>query len=85
MLNLSYKKAAIKSLKKMPIGPRGQLIASLREIARDPQSFRGDWKPLKGEPYWRLRVGGWRAICSIENKELVLIVLKVGSRGDIYK
>jgi len=35
--------------------------------------------------FWRLRVGNWRAICEIREQELVLLVLKIGSRGDGYK
>ena len=45
----------------------------------------GDWGPLSGSPYWRLRIGDYRAICAIEKDELVLLVLKVGPRGGIYK
>jgi mRNA interferase RelE/StbE len=40
---------------------------------------------MNGEPYWRLRQGSYRAICSIEQGELVVLVLKVGLRGDVYK
>ncbi|WP_349559151.1 type II toxin-antitoxin system RelE/ParE family toxin [Marinobacter sp. NFXS9] len=39
-------------------------------------------KGVRAHIYWRL--GSYRAICSIDDGELVILVLKVGSRGDIY-
>ncbi|HVI11052.1 MAG TPA: type II toxin-antitoxin system RelE/ParE family toxin [Candidatus Binatia bacterium] len=35
-------------------------------------------------PYWKYRVGDYRIICSIENDRLVVLVLRVGHRREIY-
>jgi mRNA interferase RelE/StbE len=57
MYRLTYKKSALKAIRKMP-GPHAErLQKALKEIALDPYAYRGDWKPLKGEPFWRLRQG----------------------------
>lgn len=85
MYTLKYKKSALKALRKIPRPIAEQIMSELQSIALDPESYSGDWKPMRGKPYWRLRQGGYRAICSIDNGELVLLVLKVGSRGDVYK
>ncbi len=85
MLELVYRKAALKALARMPKGVRGRMIAALRSIARNPAGYRGDWKPLAGSEYWRLRIGGYRAICEVREDRLLLLVLKTGPRGDIYK
>lgn len=85
MYTLTFKKSALKMLLKMPRGHAQKMQEALEAIAEDPFNYQGDWKPLKGEPYWRLRQGSYRAICSINDGELVLLVLKVGSRGDVYK
>lgn len=45
----------------------------------------GDIKPLSGRSEWRLRVGGWRVILDVDIAEQLVIVLFVGSRGDVYK
>ncbi|MEF8712397.1 MAG: type II toxin-antitoxin system RelE/ParE family toxin [Accumulibacter sp.] len=39
---------------------------------------------MQGPPFWRLRVGDWRAICDVQRDELVLLVVKVAPRGDAY-
>jgi len=46
----------------------------------------GNIKVLQGyENFYRLRVGDYRVIYRIDDNELIIIVLKIGSRGDIYK
>jgi len=85
MFRLTYKKAALKALRKMPQAQAQKLREQLTAMAHDPYAYNGDWKPLKGEPYWRLRQGSYRAICSIHDGELMVLVLKVGARGDVYK
>jgi len=39
--------------------------------------------PLRG--LWRFRVGNYRAICDIQEGKLVVLVLEVGHRGDVYR
>lgn len=85
MFKLIFKKSALKSLRKIPRTQALKLQSELETIAKAPYAYKGDWKPMKGEPYWRLRQGSYRAICSIDGDELVILVLKVGSRGDVYK
>jgi mRNA interferase RelE/StbE len=86
MFTIKYSKQANKTRAKMPKGIAERIDAELESIATDPAaSYQGDWKPLQGSPFWRLRVGGWRAICEIINNELIIYVLKIGSRGDVYK
>ncbi len=85
MYQLVYKKAAIKGIAKMPAKIREKMQNELKAIAIDPYEYEGNWKQLAGSEYWRLRVGGYRAICDVQDSEITLLVLKVGPRGDIYK
>ena len=85
MLKVEYKKPAIKGARKMPIKLRQRMQKEIEAIATDFESYRGDWKPLSGSNYWRLRIGGYRAICSIQNDIMVLLGIKIGPRGDVYK
>jgi mRNA interferase RelE/StbE len=81
---LAYHKQAVKILAKMPRGVADRVRSELSQIAENPELYGGDWKPLSGTNFWRLRVGSWRAICEVRDDLLILYVLKVGSRGDIY-
>lgn len=48
--------------------------------------FEGDRKQMKGyKDLFRLRVGDFRVIYSVENEKLIIRVINIGNRGDIYK
>lgn len=57
-----------------------QAILDLAQDARPPGS-----KKLKGRPGWRIRHGDYRIIYEIQDDQLIIIVLDVGHRKDIYK
>ena len=44
-----------------------------------------DIKKLKGEPYFRLRVGQWRIIFDKDDQIKIVSIEKIKSRGDVYK
>ena len=54
-------------------------------IAADPYADHPHAKKLQGREGYRLRVGDWRVIYTIQNQKLMIIVLKVASRGEAYK
>ena len=85
MYQLVYKKSATKGLRKLPAGTLARMVQALKDIAANPPGYAGDWKPLKGTSYWRLRIGRYRAICNIQGERLVMLVLKIGPGGDVYK
>jgi len=85
MFALRFAKSAAKGLARMPQGIARRMLGELKTIAADPAAYRGDWKPLQASPFWRLRVGDWRAICDVQRGELVLLVVKVAPRGDACK
>ena len=85
MYKLTYKKSALKALQKMPKTKALKMHQELTNMAQAPYTYEGDGKPMKGQPFWRLRQGSYRAICRIDNGELVVLVLKIGARGDVYK
>lgn len=46
----------------------------------------GDRRPLSGaEGKYRLRVGGYRVIYTVDHGKLIVDVVSAGSRGDVYK
>lgn len=77
---------ALKSLKKLDKQAARRIRDGLKEIAElsDPRD-RG--KPLKGElsGFWRYRFGDYRAICSIEDEVLVILLVDAGHRREIYR
>lgn len=72
---------ALRQLKKMERNVQERIIATLERIRIRPESYV---TKLIGDPGYRLRVGDYRVIMDIGNKELQILVLKVGHRKNIY-
>jgi mRNA interferase RelE/StbE len=82
---ISYTREAEKSLLKIPRKTAELIREKMDTIASDPFGDHPNAKKLQGREGYRLRVGDWRVIYKIQNEQLVIIVLKVASRGKVYK
>ena len=74
-------KKAVKFIAKQPKPQQVQLFKAIYQLP-----FIGDIKAMKGhEGYYRLRIGDYRVIYTVNNHILLVQVIEVGNRGDIYK
>ena len=66
-----------------------EIASRLREqldlIAQDPYAQHNNVTKLQNRPGYRLRVGDWRVIYELEGDKLIILVLKIGSRGEVYR
>ena len=77
---IKIEKDAQKFLKKLP---RPDETRVLKAIAKPPDE--GDRKQMKGHPgFFRLRVGDYRIIYTVDNGQLIVRVVDAGNRGQIY-
>ena len=63
----------------------GRIRERLDRLAEDPYAHHPNVARLQSRPGYRLRVGDWRVIYEVEGKELVILVLRIGSRGEVYR
>jgi len=82
MYEIEYHKSALKQLNKLPQDTKIRILKTLERIRIRPHSFI---KSLSGSPYFRLRVGDYRLILDVKNNKLIIIVLELGHRKNIYK
>ena len=74
-------KPAMKFLQKQPQAQRERLLRAIQGLPDN-----GDIKPMSGhENLYRLRVGSYRVIYTIEGDLIIVRVLTIGNRGDVYK
>jgi len=60
-----------------------RIISALHALADDPRPH--GVKKLKGyRDYWRIRVGDYRIIYAIQDNRLLVIVIRIGHRRDVY-
>lgn len=82
MYELIYSDGALKSLHKLENNVQERVIKALERIRIRPYSFL---IKLIGYPGYKLRVGDYRVILDIENDKLLILVIKIGHRKNIYK
>ena len=76
-----FDKPAQKFIMKQTHEQRVRLLTAINRLPNE-----GDRKLLRGYPgFFRLRVGDYRVIYTVENDKLIVRVINIGNRGDIYK
>ncbi len=82
MYKVELTKVAQKQLYKLHSEIQKRIIKSLERIRIRPYSHV---KKLVGNPYFRLRVGDYRIIMDIRDDKLIILVVELGHRKNIYK
>ena len=85
-MEIKYSKQARKYLIKMPAKQAQLIRGKIKQIANgDTESLNIKSFSGVGAGVYRLRVGGYRVVYQIIENDLVLAVIRVGARGDVYK
>ena len=76
---------AQRALRKLDRQTAARIVAYLEATATGDPRARG--KALTGElaGFWRYRVGDWRVICRLEDARLVVLIIDLGHRSDVYR
>ena len=79
---------AVKDLKKLDKQVQVRILDFLRErLARldNPRELGEALAGSKLGNYWKYRVGDWRIICDLQDQRIVVRVLRVGNRREVYR
>ena len=82
MYELIYSPAAVKRLGKLEHRLKERILIALERLRIRPESC--DIKKLVGMSGYRFRVGDYRVIFDMEKDKLIILVLKIGHRKNIY-
>lgn len=85
---VEFDPAALKDLKKLDRAVQQRLVGFLRTRLSGLDDPRSLGEPLAGArlgTYWKYRVGDWRIICDIQDQKILVRVLCIGSRREVYR
>lgn len=85
---IEFDPEAVKDLKKLDRPVQQRIVAFLRERVATLDNPRQIGEALAGAKlgnYWNYRVGDWRIICDIQDRRIVVRVLRVGNRREVYR
>ena len=76
-------RSAERQLAKVDRQDQPRIISAIRSLASNPRP--PGFKKLSGRPAWRIRVGVYRVIYEIHDDRLLVLVVAIGHRKDIYR
>ncbi|RLD21961.1 MAG: type II toxin-antitoxin system mRNA interferase toxin, RelE/StbE family [Bacteroidetes bacterium] len=80
---IQIKSSAKKELVKLPKKDLQRVVNKIRSLASNPRL--SGCEKLSGEEKYRVRHGNYRIVYCIEDLQLIVIVVKIGQRKDVYK
>jgi mRNA interferase RelE/StbE len=81
--SIRFKSSVKKDLRSIPKQDVLRILTALKSLTEDPRPSNS--KPLTGRDAWRLRVDKYRAIYTINDKEIVIEIIKVAHRKNVYR
>lgn len=76
-------KSVQKELDRLPDDTVRRILTRLAELEVQPRPV--DVKKLKGRNAWRIRMGDYRVIYEIHDRELQILLVTVGHRREVYR
>jgi len=81
---IAVKRSAAKALKKIPKSDRERIVEKIDSLADNLPN--PDLTKMKGNnPFHRVRTGDYRIIYEVQEEVLVILIVKIGHRKDIYR
>ena len=81
---IEISRTAEKQLRKLPRADQVRVVRTMQALADDP--FPRGARKLSGyDDVFRVRTGRYRILYSVSERRLVIVVLKVGHRRDVYR
>lgn len=86
MYTLNFLTTAKKEFKKLDFTAQKNIKEKLTLLATNPDVLKANIKALKGEykGKFRLRIKEYRVIFQVKDEELIIIVVRVGHRKEVY-
>jgi mRNA interferase RelE/StbE len=86
MYSLHFLTSAQKELKKLDYIAQKHIKEKLILLVENPEILKNNIKPLKGEHKgkFRLRVNQYRIIFQIKESELIITIIRIGHRKEVY-
>lgn len=77
--------AARRQLDKLASDAKLRIVLALRALRTDPRPQGAERLAGSRAPDWRIRVGDYRIIYEIRDDRLLVLVIRVGHRGKVYR
>jgi len=80
---LVFRKSVAKDLRQIPNEDVARILERVRALAEDPRPL--GCEKLSGLERYRIRQGAYRIVYEVQDRRLVVLVVKVAHRRDVYR
>ncbi|HZL95289.1 MAG TPA: type II toxin-antitoxin system RelE/ParE family toxin [Vicinamibacterales bacterium] len=80
---LVFRKSVAKDLRRFPNDDVARILERIRALADDPRP--PGCEKLSGLERYRVRQGVYRIVYEVQDSQLVVLVVKIGHRRDVYR
>ena len=80
---VEIKKSAAKEIERLPRKDMQAVLERIESLSENPRPH--DCKKLSAQEKYRIRCGNYRILYSVEDDILIVFVVKVGHRKDVYR
>lgn len=80
---VSVERPALKSLSRIPSPHRERIVEAIEALSSNPRP--SGVKKLSGRDAWRIRIGTYRVLYEIDDRERKVNVVVVGTRQNVYE
>lgn len=85
MYRVEWSERAARQLEELDRQAARAIVRFMIERIQGAESPRSTGKPLRGEGLWRYRVGDYRILCAIQDDVMIVLVVEVGHRREVYR
>lgn len=78
-----FRKSVARELRRIPNRDLGRILATIDSLSEEPRP--SGVERLSGQERYRVRRGNYRIIYELNDKEVIVVVVKVGHRKDVYR
>ncbi len=78
-----FKRSVTKDLRKIPDNDLSKILKNIENLANDPRPI--GCEKLSSQEHYRIRQGNYRILYEIKDDYLIITIVKVGHRKDIYR
>lgn len=82
---IKYTQTVAKELHQIPKKDLPKVRQALEDLAKKTNPLEGAEKLSEVTPLWRIRVGNYRIIFTLERSHKILVVLRIAHRKDAYR
>ena len=83
---IEFERSAAREFRKLDPVVQRRLRDFFQRRVLPADSPRVSGKPLRGKQanFWRYRIGSWRVVAEMQDHRLVMLIVRVGHRGQVY-